>query len=299
VPEVKSRRLVRIATGFALFAAYLMAITEVRAQDKSLLWRVRSSSNTVYILGSIHLMKKENYPLNKALEAAFQDAKKLAFEIDLRAAEPEKLQHMMVERGIYRDGRSLSQTVSEQTYAMASERAKALGLDLKRLDLLKPWAVAMMLTSMQLQKLGFDPRYGVDRHFFERAQAANKTIIGLETPEEQFRLFDQMSLPQQERMLVQALNDLSVLDTGLQRLLTAWKSGDEKLLEDLILGGFKDYPELYQRVMLDRNRQWLGQLEGFLAQTEVHMVIVGAAHLVGKGSVIELLRQRGYTVEQM
>jgi uncharacterized protein YbaP (TraB family) len=297
--KLKSTRFVGRSAGFVLLAAFWTTIAELEAQDKSFLWRVRSTSNIVYILGSIHLMKKENYPLNPTIETAFGDAKKVAFEIDLRAAEPATMRHLMIERGIYRDGRGLSQTISDKTYAMAAERAKTLGLDLKTLDRLKPWVVAMMLTSMQLQKLGFDPRHGVDRHLFDRAQTASKPVIGLESPEDQFRVFDQMPPEQQELMLVQALKDLSVLDTGLQRLLAAWKSGDERSMEELIVGGFKDYPELYQRVMLDRNRRWLGRLEDFLAQTEVHMVVVGAAHLVGRGSLIELLRQRGYTVEQL
>lgn len=182
---------------------------------------------------------------------------------------------------------------------MAVERAQGLGLDLRKLEPFKPWVVAIMLTALQLQKLGFDPKYGVDRHFFERAQAANKPVIGLETPESQFSVFDQMSPKQQELMLLQTLRDLELFETGVQRLLGAWNTGDEKLLEALILGGFKEHPELYQRVMLDRNRQWLPSLEGFLAQSEVHMVVVGAGHLVGQGNLIELLKQRGYIVEQM
>jgi uncharacterized protein YbaP (TraB family) len=283
----------------ALIPAFLTAVSNVDAQDKTFLWRVRSAKNTVYVLGSIHLLKKENYPLNKTVESAFEEAKKLAFEIDLGSVEPEKMQRLMIQRGIYTDGRSLPQTISAKTYAMAAERAQALGLDLPKLDSFKPWLVAMMLTSLKLQSLGFDPRYGVDRHLFERAKAAKKAVVGLETPEEQFGLFDQLSSKQQELILVQALRDLDALDSGVQRLTDAWKKGEEKVLEELILGGFKDYPELYQRVMLDRNRQWLVHFERFLAQSEVHMVVVGAAHLVGKGSLIELLRERGYTVEQM
>jgi uncharacterized protein YbaP (TraB family) len=283
-----------------LFLAFCgSAGAELKAQEKSFLWRVRSDKNMIYLLGSIHLLKKENYPLARSIEAAFEDSKKVAFEIDLGAAEPAKAQALMFQRGVYRDGKVLSQTIAEKTYAMASERAQGLGFDMKKLELFKPWMVAMMFTSLQLQKLGFDPRYGVDRHFFERAQAANKAVSGLELPEAQLSVFDQMTPQQQERMLLQTLRDLELFDTGVQRLLSAWKTGDARLLEEMILGGFKEYPDLYQRVMLDRNRQWLPRLESFLAQSEVCMVVVGAGHLVGKGSVIELLKERGYTVEQM
>jgi uncharacterized protein YbaP (TraB family) len=294
-----ARRFVYLASCLALLAAFWAGVVEPQPQEKNFLWRVRSQTNTVYILGSIHFLKKENYPLNKAIESAFEAAEKLAFEIDLGASDPLKMQSAMIQQGVYRDGKLLSQTVSEKTYGLASERARALGIDLGKLDAFKPWMVAMMLTSLQLQKLGFDAKYGVDRHFLERAKNANKAVIGLETPEQQFSLFDQMSPQQQELMLIQTLRDLEIFESGVQRLLSAWKNGDEKALEELILSGFKEHPELYQRVMLDRNRQWLSRVEGFLAGSEVYMVVVGAAHLVGKGSVIELLRERGYTVEQM
>jgi uncharacterized protein YbaP (TraB family) len=292
------RRFVFLLSCLALLMALWVA-AEAQAQEKSLLWRVRSDHNTIYILGAVHFLKKDGYPLNKAIETAFEAAQKLVFEIDLGASDPLKMQAAMLQRGVYRDGKRLSQTVSEKTYGLASERAKGLGIDLGKLDAFKPWAIAMMLTSAHLQKLGFDPKYGVDRHFFERAQSGNKAVIGLETAEQQFGLFDQMSAQQQELMLLQTLRDLELVESGVQRLLNAWKNGNEKVLEELILGGFRDYPELYQRVMLDRNRQWLSRLEAFLAESEVYMVVVGAGHLVGKGSVIELLRERGYTVEQM
>jgi uncharacterized protein YbaP (TraB family) len=287
----------------ALYAAILVVLgggaAPLRAQDKSFLWRVQSDKNTVYILGSLHLLKKDNYPLNRKIEAAFERSSKIVFEVDLRAMEPEKTTALLAERGMYRDGTTLAQKVSQDTYALASERAKGLGIDIRALSQFKPWVVALTLSQLKLQKIGLDPRYGVDRHFFRRARDVNKTTLALESSEAQLALFDQMSDQQQELMLRQTLKDLNQLDSGLDRLVAAWLAGDTRMLEELLLGGFKEFPELYQRLMVERNRKWIPQLERFLAEREVHMVIVGAGHLVGKESVIELLRERGYTVEQL
>ncbi|HWO42716.1 MAG TPA: TraB/GumN family protein [Candidatus Eisenbacteria bacterium] len=270
-----------------------------RLEAKSLLWRARSDQGTLYVLGSIHLLRKEDYPLSPAIEAAFAEARTVAFEVDFGATEPLKLQTLMAQRGVYRDGRTLPQAISEGTYAMAAERAKQLGIDIKTLHPFKPWMVALTLTSAQLQKLGFDPKYGVDRHLFERARAAEKAVIGLETPEEQFSLLDAMPPKQQEAMLLQTMKDLERIEHSVHRLIAAWKAGDQSVMEDLVLAGFKEYPDLYQRVMLDRNRRWLARLEAFLTQSETTLVVIGAGHVVGKGNVIELLRERGYRMEQL
>ena len=297
--QIRNRPIARLIWQLGILLVLIGAGERLDGQEKSFLWKVQSDKNTVYILGSIHFMKKENYPLKKAIEQAFQSVKKLVLEIDLQSAEPEKMQGMMLQHGINRDGKSLEDVVSNETYSLVAQRVKEMGLDIRALSSVKPWVVALTMTSLKLQQLGFDPQYGVDRYFFEKAQAAHKGVAGLETVEQQFSLLDQLSLQFQELMLRQTLKALDTLDKGVDQLVRSWLSGDSQILEGLVLGSFKEYPELYQRIMFDRNRRWFLQIEKFLSQGEVYMVVVGAGHLVGKGSVIELLRERGYRIEQL
>lgn len=297
--QIRSRPIARLIWRLGFLLVLIGAGERLDAQEKSFLWKVQSDKNTIYILGSIHFMKKENYPLKTAVEQAFESVNKLVFEIDLQSAEPEKMQGIMLQQGINRGGKNLQDVVSKGTYSLVAQRVKEMGLDIRALASFKPWVVALTLTSFKLQQLGFDPKYGVDRYFFDRAQAANKQIIGLETFEYQFSLLDQLSPRIQELMLLQTLKELDVLDKGLNLLVRSWLSGGSQELEGLMLGSFKEYPELYQRIILDRNQRWLSQIEKFLSQGEVYMVVVGAGHLVGKGSVIELLRERGYRIEQL
>ena len=297
----RSRRSASAAPlyGFALLAALLATAREPRAQDKSFLWKVQSDKNAIYILGSIHYLKKESFPLKKTIENVFSAANKIVLEVDLKTATPEKAQEITLEKGLYRDGTTLQQNIDPATYTLVMRRAKELGVDVRALTSLKPWLVAMTLTSLKLQKLGFDSNYGVDRYLAERAKTSGKTTSGLETLEFQIGLLDQLSPRDQEAMLRQGLKDLNLLDHGVAPVVQSWTKGDVGSLEELLLGGMREYPEVYQNVIVERNRRWLPEIEKLMAQDENVLLVVGAAHLVGKDGVIESLKARGYAVEQM
>ncbi|MBI1996579.1 MAG: TraB/GumN family protein [Deltaproteobacteria bacterium] len=293
------RRIAGILSAFLLLLAPLAGSGQTSAQEKSFLWKVRSEKNSIYVLGSIHFLNKESYPLKKSIEQAFDAASKLVLEIDLQSATPEKTQQVTLEKGLFRDGTTLQQSVDKETYDLTERRARELGIDLRAMNPLKPWLVALTLTTMKLQKLGFDPDYGVDRYLSERAKRGGKSTGGLELLEFQIGLLDGLSRRDQEMMLRETLKELDQLDKGVEQLVQFWMKGDVVSVEAWLLAGMREYPEVYEKVIVDRNRRWLPQIENLIAQGENAMVIVGAAHLVGREGVIELLKQRGYTVEQL
>ncbi len=284
----------------ALLWALVFAVApRLQAQEKSFLWRVRSDQNTLYILGSIHFLKRESYPLRNIIEEAFKNSRKLVLEIDLAGADAEKVQRLTMEKGVSRDGITLQQSVSKETYELAEKRARELDLDIRAMSPLKPWVAALTMAAMKLRKLGFDSNFGVDRYFADRAKRERKPVQGLETPEFQIGLFDQFSRRDQESMLRQTLKEMDLLENGVERIVQAWTAGEVAKMEELILASMRDYPEVHRKLIADRNRRWIPQIEQFLAGSESVLVVVGAAHLVGKGSVIELLKERGYRVEQL
>ena len=279
---------------------FLLALLagELSAQEKSFLWKVNSDQNSLYILGSIHLLKKEAYPLKKNIEDAFEQTKKLVLEIDLRSANAEKIQQLMRQKSTSADGTLLHQSVSNETYETVAKRAKELDIDIRMLSPFKPWVVAMTITAMKLQKLGFDPKLGIDRHFAERARQAGKPTDGLETVEFQLDLFDRFSANEQELLLRQSMIEMDHVERNVREIVQAWKSGDVGAVEKHLLVGMRDYPEIHRKVIDDRNQRWLPQIETLLSRGENALIVVGAAHLVGKNGVIELLKDRGYRVEQ-
>ena len=295
----KQRQFAGTLCAFFLLLTALAIPQPASAQEKSFLWRVRSEKNSIYILGSIHFFKKESYPLKKSIEQAFESARKLVLEIDLQSFTPEKTQQVTLEKGLFRDGRTLQQNVAKGTYESTEQRALELGIDLRAMNPLKPWLVALTLTTMKLQKLGFDPNYGVDRYLADRAKRSGKPISGLESLEFQIGLLDQLSQRDQELMLRETLKELDQLDQGVEQIVQLWLKGDAGSLEEWLLAGMREYPDLHEKIIVERNRRWLPQIEQLLAQGGGAMVVVGAAHLVGRQGVIELLKQRGYTVEQL
>ena len=286
--------------GLCTIALLAMALSPtLYAQGKSSLWRVSSGDRSVFLIGSIHYLKKSSNPISPAMEQAFQRSKKLVLEIDLQSVTPARAQAVTLEKGLYQDGTDLQKNLRPETYALVERSSKDLGLDAQTLNPLKPWVVAFTLVALKLNKLGFDPDFGVDRYLADRAQEAGKPVMGLETLEFQIDLIDQLSPRDQESMLLQTLKEMDSLNSMLDRLIAAWSTGDVATLEGLLHAGKQEFPELHEKLIAARNRRWLPQIEKLIKEGDSSLVVVGAAHLVGKDGVIELLKQRGYTVEQL
>jgi len=297
------KTLIRLQAGFLLLVGlsvvFLGGLPRAQAEEKSFLWKVSSERNSIYILGSIHFLRKNDYPLPRVIEDVYDQSQKLVLEIDLSSAAAEKVQQLTLAKGVFLDGTTLQQNISEKTYEVAGKRARELGLDIRAMSPMKPWVAALTMAALKLRQLGFDQKFGIDHYYAERAKQQGKTVQGLETPEFQIGLLDQFSRRDQESMLLQTLKEMDFLEDGVGRIISAWKFGDVAAMEELMLASMRDYPEIQQKLLTDRNRRWLPQLEQFLVASDRVLVVVGAAHLVGTKGVIELLKQRGYRVEQL
>ena len=280
----------------ARLAAQEQAPGEIQAGSHCL-WRVQSGANAVYLVGSVHLLKAANYPLSPAIEKAFSESQRLVLELNLDDVNPQ-VQGTMLAKGRLDPGTTLERIVAPKTYGLLQERAKEIGIPVQALDPFKPWVAALTLTTLKLKKLGYDPQHGVDQYFTRKAKQEGKEISGLETFEFQIDLFDHLSLPEQESLLLQTINELDVMEREFNNLVAAWDRGDTSALEKILLASFREFPEIYRRMVVDRNRAWVGEVEKMLARNEKAMVVVGAGHLVGKEGLVELLRAKGYAVEQ-
>jgi len=297
------------AEGFATRAHHLARIfffiilslgtaVDVRAEEKSLLWKVSKEAGSVYILGSIHYLRSENYPLKKAILDAFENSKTVVLEIDLNSASPEAFQRVALEKAIYRDGTTLAQHISADTYQLAAQRATQFGIDMRVFNPMKPWFAAINLIAMKLRALGLDPRRGVDQYLAVEAKRRGKPTSGLETLEFQIGLLDQLSKENQEAMLRETVTELDLLDRNIDEIVRSWLDGDESVLAKLLLAGMVQFSEIHQKVIVERNRRWVPEIEKLLAQGGRALIVVGAAHLVGGDGVIEMLKTKGYSVEQ-
>jgi uncharacterized protein YbaP (TraB family) len=270
-----------------------------QAGAKHCLWRVRSATNTVYLLGSVHILQPGAFPLAAVIESAFASSTVAVFEVDLSAGASVDSALGALAAGALPEGRTLRDVVAPSTFQLAAQRARESGHDIAALERLRPWMVATTLALAELERAGYSPAGGVDRHFQERAAAAGMRIIALETLDEQLALFAELTPEEDEAFLVQTLRELAALIPQADALTASWQAGRTDEVEALLSEGFAAFPRLYQRLLVDRNRGWLPQIEAVLAGSERAFVVVGALHLVGEQGVVELLEARGYQVEQL
>lgn len=271
----------------------------VHAQDKHCLWRVETETNTVYLLGSLHMLKPSHYPLSGVIERAFTDTRHMVTEVNIDSMLAPNVINTMAMTAMYTDGSNLQQNVSEKTFLLTQNIVEESGLNIQRLNPFRPWFVALSILGLKLQQMGFNPEHGIDRHLFMKAKNEMKGLHALESVDFQIGLLASLSEEQQEMMLLQTLRDLKIIEEFFDDIYTAWYSGNAEKLDDLLLESFKEFPDVYSKLITDRNRNWIPHIERYLLQDENYIVVVGAGHLVGKDSVVEMLRAKGYTVEQL
>jgi uncharacterized protein len=267
------------------------------ATTRSCLWKVTSKESAVHLLGSIHLLKKDTYPLNTTIESAFDGSRTLVLEVNLDEMTSEDVRRLILSKGLLADGKTLPQILSKESLLLVKERIETLGLQIEAVQRFKPWLLAMTLAMAKLQQLGYDPEHGIDKYFFDKAKRQNKDILALETAEFQINLLDALSANVQEAALLQTLKELDVMEKEFDAIVQAWKVGDTRKLEDSLLESFKEYPDVYQKIVSERNKNWIPKIEEFLKRRGNTLLVVGAAHLVGPDGVVELLRNKGYVVE--
>ncbi len=288
-------------TRVAVFCWLLCALGATAAHSAvaaHTLWAVRGANATVYLLGSIHVLRPSDYPLDPALQAAYADSRALVMEIDLGQLDPAEMQSQMLASATLRDGRTLPDLLGPAAYARAAELARGVGVPLSSLNGFAPWFAAEAISMLQLQSLGFSAESGVDMYFRDRAVGDHKPTSGLETLQDQIALFDSMSVETQSRYLLSSLEQASTLGAQVGDMVRAWHDGDARWFEREIRSELGDDPALYESLIAARNRKWLPKIEALLRQDRNVLVVVGTGHLVGRDGLVALLARDGFTATQ-
>jgi len=304
------RHFVKSALGLVLFVSFLLTFffttnpglhaksTAVQQTHKSSLWSIQTQSNKFYLLGSLHLLKQDTYPLAAAIGSAYADSRKIVFETDIAALQEPAMQAKLLQLGLYPEGQNLLQNLDGRTRQLLERKMSALGLPLEQFARFKPWFIALTLTTLELQRMGFNPLYGIDVHFFNKARTDAKEIGFLESAEFQLNLLGNMSKKDQIAFLNQALKDLEIVNELAADLVKFWKAGNAQGLHELLFRSFKDYPDIHDRLLIQRNKKWVEEIEVLMRENKNVLFVVGAGHLVGPESVVDLLQKRGYKVKQ-
>lgn len=282
---------------FAL-AAWTLCAT-ARADDSlHFLWELHGKHNTVYLMGSIHVLRPGDYPLARTLEDAYRNSKALLMEINMDELDLGHAQAEMLSSAMLADGKTLPQVLGAARYSRAAELAGSVGFDLSTFDLFAPWFAAEAISQAQLAQLGFDPQSGVEMHFMGRARSDGKPVSGLETVHDQIAVFQGLSLDAQADYLIGSLEQAHDLPRDVNDMIHAWQQGDTRWFEAEVKSDIGRDPTLYQSLLVARNRKWISRIESLLNDDQNYLVIVGTGHLVGQGSVLDLLKKDGITATQ-
>jgi uncharacterized protein len=283
----------------ALTASWLVLCTPSFA-DSGLhsLWELHGKHNTVYILGSIHVLRPSDYPLAPVVQSAYSSANTIFMEIDLGEMDSQQMQHELLASAQLPPGKTLAGVMGKPRYDRAAALAHEVGIDLAAFDAFAPWFVAEAISQLQLAQLGFGPESGVEMYFLGRARSDAKSVAGLETVHDQIAIFDAMSLDAQAEYLLASLGEARDLPKDVDAMVHAWQHGDSAWFDNQLKSEFGRDPKLYDSFLVTRNRKWVPKIEALLNDDKNYLVIVGNAHLVGAGSVIELLKKDGIGATQ-
>ena len=270
--------------------------------ESAFLWEIETPTNSVYLMGSIHYLRPTDYPLAPAVQAAFQDAENIVFEVHpAELLDPSTAMAFL--QGAAPDSQSEALQIALQpgteSYEMVKDAALEFGLPIEPFHQFEPWFLAMTLSTNQLTQLGFSPESGVELQLYEQAMATGKSVSGLETVEQQLGFFDNLSVPTQVDFLTQTAQDLDSLGPVLDSLVASWKTGDVEQFEFLAMGEQTEFSELNDVLLTQRNRNWIPQIEALMGRSEDYLVVVGSAHLVTDDGLVRLLEDRGHTVNQL
>jgi uncharacterized protein YbaP (TraB family) len=289
----------RLLGATALVAISAIAGVHLEAASRSFLWKATGPGGVVYLAGSVHVLGPDAYPLDPAFQQAFESAGTLVEELDMAEMLDPASQMSMLTRGMLPAGQTLDTILTPPTLAEVKATLGEMDIPVAPLMQFKPWMLAVTLQSMQWQKAGLDPDLGLDKHFYDLARARQMPVRGLETLDFQISRFDGMSPELQDRLLSETLKELETTKASFLEMAKAWKTGDANAMERLVLTDLRSEPEMYQRLLVERNRTWLPKIEALFSNAQPAFVVVGAAHLIGSDGLLQMLRARGYTIEQL
>jgi uncharacterized protein YbaP (TraB family) len=281
-----------IAVGIGLLCGW-----GAQAGAEPAMWVVKDADSTVYLLGTIHVMKPGVNWRSEKLDAALKSSSEYWMEADLQS-DPAIIQTYAMNFGMDSQ-KSLASSVGEKNFDRFVELAKRYDIPTRDLHQLRPWLATFLLSRAQMVKIGYDPELGVDQTLQKESMATGKAIKPLETVEKQLGYIADLPDKIGAEMLIQALNEVDEGEKIIDAMQSAWLAGDVKVIQrmssDLMR---KESPELFDAIIVRRNNDWVKQNEALLKGSGTQFIAVGAAHLVGKGSLPDQLAQRGYKVQR-
>jgi len=276
-----------------------LSITSAQAEPTSSVWKVSKGNDYIYVGGTVHILPASEFPLPGAFDKAYKDSQGIVLEADLPDPNDVQAQMQMMQAMAYSDGRTLKDVLKPKTFQALSEYFAQFGASAEQLQGFKPGFIMTMMLAMEAQKEQMAGE-GVDAYFDKLAEKDKKLIEYLETTEFQIDMLANLGEGDEDKFINMNLQQMSEFKPLMLKMIKAWKTGDVKVIDDVLSAQMKDEsPEIYETMITARNKDWIAKIERLFGDNDKEFVLVGAGHLAGDDSVLKLLSDKGYKISQM
>jgi uncharacterized protein YbaP (TraB family) len=284
----------------ALLALTLWGCGEKPVSDSSAdpaLWVVKDADTTIYLFGTVHVLKPGLSWFDDGVKKAFDASDTLVLELVMPP--DAEMQKIVSDLGTHPPGKPLPDELPPVEAARMRAALPEYGLSPDALDNSDPWLAATMLSVLPLRQLGYDDKQGAELILTDAARAAGKKIVGLETARQQLGYFDALPLPAQRKLLIETIDDMPQAGSKIDQAVAAWRKGDADGLARLVNADMASSPEVSEALLIRRNRNWADWISRRMQQPGTVFLAVGAGHLAGSASVQAELAKRGLKVERV
>ena len=269
------------------------------AGAESSVWKAQKGTTVIYLGGACHVLREADFPLPPEFDQAYKASQVVVFETDLGKLQEQAAQQKLLAKAMYSDGSTVDKHLSAKAYAELSAYAQTNDIPLRAFGRFKPSMLMTTLTLLELMKLGITQQ-GVDNVYYERATSDKKVVEGLETVDQQIDYVVSMADGNEDAFVDYSIEDMKTFKEQFDLLAGAWRTGDAVKLDELMAGELRTrQPQIYKKLIVDRNRNWMPVIDAYQKTRRTRFVLVGVAHLVGPDGLIEALRKKGYKVDKL
>ena len=265
---------------------------------QSSVWKLEGKGNTVYVGGTMHLLSAEDYPLPQEFDSAYARSEVLVFEADIKKMEEPAMMQKVMMMAMYQDDRTLESELSQEVYQLLDSECAQLDISLVNFSKFKPGMVMLIYAVTKMQQSGLSED-GVDQYYYSKATADQKDVLFLESIESQLELMFGDDDEDYDQTIRQFFDDQKKMDRVGDDIKEGWRQGKDKIFIRMQKEMKKEYPDIYKKILLDRNMNWISEIDSYLDSEDVEFVLVGALHLPGPEGVLDMLKEKGYELSQL
>ncbi|WP_300168836.1 TraB/GumN family protein [Sulfuricurvum sp.] len=264
---------------------------------RSSIWKVSDTHHTLFLGGTIHVLRTSDYPLPEEFDQAYAQSDFVVFETDIALSQSRTFEMMLAKKMLLPPEQTLSQLLTPQTYHKLGNYLASQGYSNALFEHMQPWALMMTLTQTTLAKMGIDQN-GVDIFYAQRALKDHKPQKHLESVEEQLAIISEIGKGEEDVLVEQTLRDMSELNETMAWMVRDWREGKTRRLEDEMVNQMlEESPKMYRLILKNRNDAWMPKLRSIMDEGKIGFVLVGTMHLLGPDGLLERFRKMGYRVE--